>query len=101
MTEKVDASHMAVAEKGKMMTYEKLKALAKEHGYDLIKTTPKEKLLPCTCGHNRREHFYSYSKIGREIVGLRCKQCGKRAEGNSERDAIKKWNEMVRGENGC
>ena len=80
------------------MTYEELKALAKEHGYDLIKTTPKEKLLPCTCGHNRREHWYSLDKHGREVKELRCARCGKSVTGVSDRDAIKKWNAMVRGE---
>ena len=81
------------------MTYEELKALAKEHGYDLIKSTPKEKLLPCTCGYNRRSHLSGWdTKTNKHLDGLRCNRCGRQVMGVSERDTIKKWNEMVRSE---
>ena len=81
------------------MTYEELKAEAKAQGYNLIKIKKKEQLLPCTCGCQRRVHLSSYNfETRQEYIILRCYQCGKRAKGTSEADAVHEWNKMIRGE---
>ena len=70
---------------------------AKALGYKLIKDTPREKLLPCICGCNRREHWFTCAK-GVKYVVLKCVRCEREASGQSEREAIHNWNEMIRGE---
>lgn len=39
------------------MTVDRLRKEAKALGYNIIKINPKEKLLTCVCGCNRREHW--------------------------------------------
>lgn len=76
------------------MTLEELKAEAKKQGYKLIKIQTREKLLPCTCGCNRRTHW---GNINGE-VSLHCERCFKAARGKSEAEARRNWNEMIRKE---
>ena len=78
---------------------EKLKSDAKDLGYNIIPIKNKEKLLPCTCGCRRREHWSHYdAETGKFKEGLRCKQCGKEVWGDSESDAVRIWNETIRKE---
>jgi len=79
------------------MTLEVLKAEAKAHGYKLIPIKQEEKFLPCTCGSNRREHWFRWTGDHEEIT-LCCMRCGKRVSGISEADAKHKWNDMIRSE---
>lgn len=80
------------------MTLEELKKEAKALGYNLIPIKKREKLLPCTCGNNKRDHLCRYvSGIGTKIV-LKCQKCGKESEGTSDAEAIKAWNETIRKE---
>ena len=74
------------------MTLEELKAEAARQGYHLIRNSDREKLLPCVCGHNRREYWYT----GDGGVRLVCKGCGREVKGKTEREAIRNWNEAVR-----
>lgn len=76
------------------MTLEELKAEAKRQGYNLIKIPVREKLLPCTCGYNRRSHW---ENINGE-VSLYCEKCFKKATGKTEKEARRNWNEMIRKE---
>ena len=56
----------------------------------------KERMLPCTCGCKRREHW--------TVVGpnpgeeLRCMKCGFSARGRNAADAVRQWNKAVKGE---
>ena len=79
------------------MTVEELRVEAKKLGYNILKISKKEKLLPCTCGGLKRDHFVT---LCGEVWydGLRCTRCGKQAIGKNERDAIRNWNKMIRGE---
>lgn len=76
------------------MTVEELKEEAKKLGYNLIPIRKYEKLIPCVCGCNRRDHFYGW-KNGEDIVTLRCKRCGKEAPGRNEADARRNWNNAM------
>lgn len=77
------------------MTVEELKVVARQLGYNIIPIPETIVLIPCTCGSNRREHWYSN---GSELF-YKCKRCGKRSEpGGSEREARKKWNAMIEAE---
>lgn len=76
------------------MTYEELKAEAKRQGYKLMKINADPKLLPCTCGWNKRDHIFKFIQ-DRPTYGLKCQNCGKIAVGYSEREAIKNWNKMI------
>lgn len=81
------------------MTIEELKEEAKKLGYTVVKIPKKEKLLPCVCGNNRREHWHRVDiKSGRAYEILRCSKCGREAKGETERDAIHNWNEMIKKE---
>ena len=79
------------------MTVDELRKEAKALGYNIIKIKKREKLLPCTCGCNRREHWDRLSQ-GEWFNLLVCAKCGKEAEGKNEYDAIHNWNEMIKGE---
>ena len=79
------------------MTFEELKAAADELGYSLIKKRYTENFLPCTCGHNRRSHVYSYTH-GEYCHTLQCKNCGRSVTGSSDSDARIKWNNIIREE---
>lgn len=54
-----------------------------------------EKLLPCTCGCKRREHWSKYADGG-IMTGLKCIKCGKTVWGKSEVDARREWNRIIR-----
>ena len=54
-----------------------------------------EKLLPCTCGCNRREHWSKWVDDG-TLTGLKCKKCGKLVWGKNEEDARREWNKAIR-----
>lgn len=75
------------------MTVDELKKIANEMGYNIIKKQEYIKLLPCKCGHNRREHWYGLDKDNAYI--LRCERCDARAVGSTEREARLNWNRMV------
>ena len=77
------------------MTLEELKAEAKKMGYKLIKDSPYERFLPCTCGCNKRESRFIPLSYHRGIVRYVCKKCGKAAEGVDEKDAKHNWNLMI------
>lgn len=82
------------------MTIEELKEEAKKLGYTVVKIPKKEKLLPCTCGNNRREHWHRVSiQSGMSYEILKCSKCGREATGENEREARHNWNEMIRREN--
>lgn len=83
------------------MDVEELRVIAKSMGYNIIPIKRQEKLLPCTCGCNKREHWNSLVR-GVWSIELRCYKCGKSVLGKSETDAIHNWNEMIRSEqDGC
>lgn len=82
------------------MTLDELKAEAKMHGYKLIKDNPKPKLLKCTCG---RKNFGKWTRPKEDGFGfewkIECRKCGKASEWEDrEREAIEKWNEMIKRE---
>lgn len=52
----------------------------------------RERLLPCKCGCNRREHWYGDGET------LKCKKCGFTVKGKNEADVIREWNKAVGGE---
>lgn len=79
------------------MTFEELKSEAKAQGYNLIPIRKFEKLLPCTCGFNRRERWECLV-CGQWVIELRCKNCGKSVQGRNEADARRNWNRMMKGE---
>lgn len=76
------------------MTFEELKAEARAQGFKLIPVKEKEKLLPCTCGSKRREHWSRLTGDRLEIT-LCCSRCGKRASGTTEAEARHNWNDMI------
>lgn len=80
------------------LTFEELKEEAKRQGYNLIRIKKPEKLLPCTCGCNRREHWHCCSIENGEFIKLICCKCGKEAIGKTMFDAIHNWNEMIKKE---
>ena len=81
------------------MTIEELRVEAKKLGYNLIPINKKEKLLPCTCGCKRREHWgFRNNKTGKWETELRCHKCGKTVCGPSEKEAIHNWNEVIKKE---
>lgn len=83
------------------MDVEELKTLAKSMGYNIIPIKKREKLLPCICGCNRRNHWET-RREGIWYQKLICEKCGKFSLGKSEAEAIHNWNEMIRSEkNGC
>ena len=75
------------------MTVEELKKIANEMGYNIIKKQEHIKLLPCKCGCTRRERWYGVHKDDAYI--LKCKNCGAKAQGRTERKAKLNWNRMV------
>ena len=79
------------------MTIEELKEEARKLGYDVVPKREYERLLPCTCGHNRRERYYCNSASG-TYVKLVCARCGRRVEGKTESEAKRNWNKTMRGE---
>lgn len=79
-----------------IMTFEELKAEAKRQGYNLIKNNPVEKLLPCTCGCNRRERWTAYSTDHSGHIKLVCERCGKYVYGKTEREVRHNWNEAIK-----
>lgn len=81
------------------MTVDELRAEAKKLGYNIIKVKKPEKLLPCTCGSKRRYRGNRYEKsTGKFYDELVCMKCGKRAEGETEEEAIHNWNIMIQEE---
>ena len=79
------------------MDVDELRVLAKSMGYNIIPIKKREKLLPCTCGCNRRTHWETLVK-GIYYKTLRCCNCDKEASGITEAEAIHNWNTMIRGE---
>lgn len=77
------------------MTYEELKTEANKLGYKLIKITEKEKLIPCICGYNRRDHTFSWVN-GHDLYGLKCRNCGFHVESYHERSLNEIWNRAIR-----
>ena len=77
------------------MTEAELKALAKSMGYNIIKIPTRENFLPCTCGCNRRTHWF-ISESGGGGCKLVCWRCGKQVWGKDEADAKHNWNEAIR-----
>lgn len=77
------------------MTLEELKIEASKLGYILVKHTTIPKLLTCTCGHNRRTHWFNSKENTHTLV---CKNCGKKVKGNSKTDAINNWNKIIESE---
>ena len=79
------------------MTLDELKKEAKKHGYGLIKLHSRTKMLPCTCGHNRRSHCNVYHhKSGRFYYYLVCNKCGLKSPcADTEEEAKEKWNNMI------
>ena len=74
------------------MTEEELKAIAKDMGYNLIKAEPYIKFKPCTCGSNRRSHWYN----SKGSQCYECKKCGKQSPwGKTEQEARKLWNFII------
>lgn len=51
-----------------------------------------ERLLPCTCGCKRREHWYG---SGERSEILKCCKCGFEVGGKNTIDVHKKWNAAV------
>ena len=72
-----------------------LNELAKKLGYRLIPDRKHTKFLPCTCGCNRRDHWYRYEPKEGEKVILECQKCGRKVEGISDADAKEKWNKEI------
>ena len=81
------------------MTVDELRKEAKALGYNIIKIKKREKLLPCTCGCKRREHWDSL-RDGEWLVVLKCERCRKEACGKNETEAVHNWNEMIKAEKG-
>ena len=77
------------------MTFEELKAEAKRQGYHLVPDKPYEKIKPCKCGNNQREHVHRYSKYDDLEYGLRCKKCGFTVWTFTENALRKEWNAEV------
>lgn len=78
------------------MTLIELQYEAEKLGYKLVKRKQTEKFLPCICGCNRRESWYSNNEDWE--VKLVCYRCGLSVTGKNEKDAKRKWNEYVRAE---
>lgn len=76
------------------MTVEELRCEAKALGYNIIKINPMEKLLPCVCGCNRREHWYVSGAF--DGVKLKCMKCGREANGRNDREVRHNWNQMIK-----
>ena len=73
------------------MTLDELKVEAEKHGYKLIKKQESVKLLPCTCGCNRRAEWV----YGRQVF-YSCNRCGKKSPcSNTKIGAKRAWNEMI------
>lgn len=53
-----------------------------------------ERLLPCKCGCQRREHWVGCNTD--QSVILKCMKCGFKVAGKNEVDVHKKWNEEVK-----
>ena len=83
---------------GRPYCYDCLKEMLKEFadtlGYNIIKKNPTPKMLPCTCGCKRREHWYVSGDTQYKRT-LRCKKCGKEASGKNDTDVINNWNKMI------
>lgn len=76
------------------MTVEQLRVEARKLGYYVYPIKPREKLIPCTCGCNRRAWWY-----GAHTCKLVCKRCGASgAAGYTEAEARHNWNEMIKEE---
>lgn len=72
------------------MTIEELRAEAKKLGYNLIPINKKEKLLPCTCGCKRREHWgFRNDKTGKWETTMNRRQ--KKKWANWWRKDLYKW----------
>ena len=76
------------------MTVEELRCEAKALGYNIIKINPMEKLFPCVCGCNRREHWYVSGAF--DGVKLKCMKCGREAKGRNDREVRHNWNQMIK-----
>ena len=68
-----------------------------KHGVcEAVKITPKpERLLPCTCGCKRREHWFGCNGSENARI-LKCMKCGFTIGGQNEIDVHKKWNDSIR-----
>ena len=88
---------------------EKLKKLAKEHGFYLLKKKPYEKMLPCVCGC--KQHSYNMQVVYDERRGVSlakvkfsCKKCGLQPDELSmtKDEAKLVWNKFIEEKkNGC
>lgn len=54
-----------------------------------------ERLVPCTCGCKKREHWYG-AKNSENSRTLKCCKCGFTVSGRNEIEVHKKWNEAVK-----
>lgn len=78
------------------ITDNELKAIAREHGYRLIKLNTREKLLPCPRCHTNRTKLWLSLKDGAACFRC-CEHCG--FEGNyakTKTESYKAWNEAVK-----
>ena len=78
----------------KKLPIEELRKQAADLGYKLVKQSQNSgnpRMLPCTCGCNKRSHIYTPSGIV-----LECKKCKKQSSaGRNNYAAIVKWNAMI------
>lgn len=75
---------------------EMLKEFANDLGFNIIKKRVVPKMLPCTCGCKRREHWNRWDRdIRINYVILKCEKCERKAEGKDKIDAINNWNKMI------
>ena len=74
------------------MTVEELKAEAAKLGYNIIPKRTMPRKTPCVCGANRRTKWWMYDGT----MFFECNRCGKTSPaGETEYEAIIKWNEMI------
>lgn len=62
----------------------------------LIKVKPKERLLPCKCGYNRRRTWYIAGGLGMQYECIKCGYKSKQYNGATE--LRRGWNNEMRGE---
>lgn len=78
------------------MTLEELKVEADKLGYRLSKKSERVKFLPCTCGCNRRSHWFVHSWDENKIF-FECNNCGLQSPpGYPEKEARQNWNKMIK-----
>lgn len=76
------------------MTLDDLKIEADKMGYKLVKKSTREPLLPCTCGVNSRDMWFSTSE-GRKVFYV-CHGCGREVYGKNQADLRRNWNKTIK-----